>query len=109
MTENLDELLGRQPFSPFVIATEDGDSISISNPRKALVGNHMLVIADDGGRLHHIPFASITYIGKPGKTKRLTLDLDEDLHRRIKLACTIRGSSMVEEITKLLEKAFPAA
>ena len=42
-------------------------------------------------------------------TKRLTLDLEEDLHRRIKVACSIRGSTMVEEITKLLKKEFPAA
>jgi ParG len=46
---------------------------------------------------------------KTGIIKRLTLDLNEDLHRRIKLACTIRGSTMVEEITKLLEKEFPAS
>jgi ParG protein len=46
---------------------------------------------------------------KTGGTKRLTLDLDEDLHRRIKVACSIRGSTMVEEITKLLDKAFPAS
>ena len=46
---------------------------------------------------------------KTSVTKRLTLDLDEDLHRRIKLACTIRGSTMVEEITKLLEKEFPGS
>jgi ParG len=46
---------------------------------------------------------------KTGIIKRLTLDLNEDLHRRIKLACTIRGSTMVEEITKLLEKKFPAS
>jgi hypothetical protein len=25
----------------------------------------MVVIADDGGRLHHIPFASIARIGEP--------------------------------------------
>lgn len=43
------------------------------------------------------------------KQKRLTLDLNEDLHRRIKLACTSRGSTMVEEITKLLEKEFSAS
>ena len=42
-------------------------------------------------------------------TKRLTLDLNNALHRRIKLACTIRGSTMVEEITKLLEKEFPGS
>lgn len=45
-------------------------------------------------------------LAKTDKTKRLALDLSEDLHRRIKLACTARGSSMVEEITKLLEMEF---
>ena len=39
--------------------------------------------------------------------KRLTLDLDKDLHTRIKIACTKRGTSMVEEITKVLEEKFP--
>ena len=46
---------------------------------------------------------------KTGIIKCLTLDLNEDLHRLIKLACTIRGSTMVEEVTKLLEKEFPAS
>ena len=32
MTSKLNELLGRQLFTPFVITTEDGDLISISNP-----------------------------------------------------------------------------
>ena len=40
--------------------------------------------------------------------KRLTLDLDKDLHTRIKIACTKRGTSMVEEISKVLEEKFPA-
>jgi hypothetical protein len=46
---------------------------------------------------------------KPAKPKRLTLDLDPDLHRLIKLACTVRGSTMVEEITKLLDREFRAS
>ena len=39
--------------------------------------------------------------------KRLTLDLDKDLHTRIKIACTKRGTSMVEEISRVLEEKFP--
>ena len=39
---------------------------------------------------------------KTGTTKRLTLDLDESLHRRIKLACTIRGSTMVRGLKSAL-------
>jgi hypothetical protein len=42
-----------------------------------------------------------------GELKRLTLDLDKGLHRRIKSACAVRGTTMVEEITKLLEREFP--
>ena len=91
MTSKLDELLGRQPFLPFVITTEDGDSISIANPRKA-VGNQMVVIADDGGRLHHIPFATITHIGEPsrapgngGDKKLVNFRLDPEVLRQLKM------------------------
>jgi len=40
-------------------------------------------------------------------TKRLTLDIPVELHRRIKADCAVKDASMVEEITKLLEKRWP--
>lgn len=43
---------------------------------------------------------------KPVKMKRLTLDVSEDLHRRIKTSCANRGSKMADEIRALLEKHF---
>ena len=39
-------------------------------------------------------------------TKRLTLDIPETLHRKIKAACALKGTKMVDEIRPLLEERF---
>lgn len=39
-------------------------------------------------------------------TKRLTLDISVELHKKIKATCAMRDVKMVNEITKLLEKEF---
>jgi len=41
------------------------------------------------------------------KIKRLTIDLPESLHKRVKMECASRGTKMADEIRKLLEKEFP--
>ncbi len=41
------------------------------------------------------------------KTKRLTIDLPESLHRRVKAGCANRGEKMADVIRVLLEKEFP--
>ena len=41
------------------------------------------------------------------ETKRLTLDIPATLHKRIKAACAMRGTKMVDEIRSLLEERFP--
>lgn len=40
------------------------------------------------------------------KMKRLTLDVSEELHRKIKSACANRGVKMADEIRALLESHF---
>jgi hypothetical protein len=40
------------------------------------------------------------------KMKRLTLDVSEELHRKIKSACANRGTKMADEIRALLETHF---
>ena len=40
------------------------------------------------------------------QTKRLTLDIPVGLHARIKAACAMRGTKMVDEIRVLLEERF---
>jgi hypothetical protein len=39
--------------------------------------------------------------------KRLTIDLPESLHRRVKIGCAQRGEKMADVIRALLEKEFP--
>lgn len=39
--------------------------------------------------------------------KRLTFDIPETLHRRIKTQCASKGIKMTEELRILLEKHFP--
>jgi hypothetical protein len=41
------------------------------------------------------------------QTKRLTIDLPESLHRRVKIGCAQRGEKMADVIRALLEKEFP--
>lgn len=40
------------------------------------------------------------------KMKRLTIDVPEELHRRIKSGCAGRGVKMADEIRALLEQHF---
>jgi hypothetical protein len=39
--------------------------------------------------------------------KRLTIDIPESLHTRVKSQCAKRGAKMADEIRALLEKHFP--
>ena len=40
--------------------------------------------------------------------KRLTIDIPESLHTRVKSQCAKRGAKMADEIRTLLETHFPA-
>ena len=42
------------------------------------------------------------------KMKRLTFDVSEALHRRIKTQCAGKGVKMTDELRALLEERFPA-
>jgi hypothetical protein len=49
---------------------------------------------------------SVTEVaGEP--MKRLTVDLPESLHKRVKAGCAMRGVKMADEIRRLLEANFP--
>lgn len=39
--------------------------------------------------------------------KRLTIDLPESLHRRIKVACANKGVKMADDLRELLERTYP--
>ena len=38
--------------------------------------------------------------------KRLTIDIPQSLHTRIKAACALRGSKMVDEIRAILDREY---
>jgi len=38
------------------------------------------------------------------KTQRLSLDIEADLHRRFKIACLLNDTTMLDELTPLIEK-----
>ncbi len=40
--------------------------------------------------------------------KRLTFDIDADLHKRIRMTCLGRDKDMAEELRRILEENFPA-
>jgi hypothetical protein len=41
------------------------------------------------------------------KLVRVTFDLDEELHRRMKTYCSSNGRKMVDEVRELFEQHFP--
>ena len=45
---------------------------------------------------------------KTEEMKRLTFDIPDSLHRRIKSQCAVKGVKMADELRGLLEKYFPA-
>ena len=46
--------------------------------------------------------------GELERRKRLTIDLPESLHRRVKIACVIEDTTIVEVVRELLTERFPA-
>jgi hypothetical protein len=45
--------------------------------------------------------------GDGEKMKRLTIDIPESLHRRVKAGCAVRGIEMASLMREFLEKEFP--
>ena len=39
--------------------------------------------------------------------KRLTLDIPEDLHRRVKSGCAVRGEKIADVVRRYLAAEFP--
>ncbi len=46
---------------------------------------------------------------EPEKMKRLTIDITEGLHRRIKSQCAMNGTKIADEVRELLLKKYGTA
>ena len=44
---------------------------------------------------------------EPEPIKRLTIDVPESLHRRVKAQCAMRGTKIADEVRALLVEHFP--
>ncbi|MCL2874797.1 MAG: hypothetical protein FWF12_00585 [Betaproteobacteria bacterium] len=44
--------------------------------------------------------------GQPEKMKRLTIDIPDGLHRKIKSACGLRGTTIADEVRELLLQKY---
>lgn len=54
--------------------------------------------------------ANVTTLVQPAEPmKRFTIDVSENLHKRIKVACAARGTKMADVIRELLEREFPGS
>jgi hypothetical protein len=64
--QDLEMALDERTFNPFVLTTVDGFALPVTDPRKALLGASMIVIANVDGRLYQIPFRSISHLSEKG-------------------------------------------
>ena len=65
LKQEIQELLDREPFTPFVITGTDGFAIAVSHPKRVLVGLRMLAVTDEETeRLFHFPFSGIAHISE---------------------------------------------
>lgn len=66
---DLEQLLDPGLFVPFVVTLRDKDetALAVTNPRKAIVANSMLVMVGADKRLYHVPFRCILHITMAGE------------------------------------------
>ena len=48
-------------------------------------------------------------IKPPVPMKRLTLDIPEELHRRVKSGCAVRGEKIADVVRRYLDAEFPTS
>ena len=78
-------------------------SISFARPSAAPRPDPEMWVAGTGGEAG-------TPAPKPVvRMKRLTLDVPEDLHRRVKTGCAARGEKIADVVRRYLDEEFPAS
>lgn len=75
-------------------------TIAFKNPKPGANANPVDCWVGDVGVAPEQP-------AKPVRMKRFTLDVPEDLHRRIKCECANEGLKMADVLREILEKRFP--
>ena len=76
--------------------------VSLARPRRRRSAEDWVGGAG-GGADRRAPIAEAASV----PTKRLTLDIPEELHRRVKSGCALRGEKIVEVVPRFLEAEVP--
>ncbi len=63
--------------------------------------------ARDEGNSSHCAHQNEVSSSRGEIMKRFTIDVSEDLHKRIKAQCALRGAKMADVMREILEHEFP--
>lgn len=83
--------------------------VTMKMPAKKTDGADAWVNARTADVSESAPAAEVVNLHPVEAVKRLTIDVPEGLHKRIKAACAMRGTKMADVIRDMLDKAFPVA
>lgn len=97
-----------------------GKSVSFKVPQSKLAHGADAWIANrgaepattdrEGGSVTPLKAVEVAPAPEPKeRVARLTIDLPESLHRRVKMQCAGRGKKMVDVVREFLEREFPEA
>ena len=78
-------------------------SVSFTRPKAKTSVNAETWVAGNAADSAPVPKAVKT----PVPMKRLTLDIPEELHRRVKSGCAVRGEKIAEVVRRFLDAEFP--
>ncbi len=85
-----------------------GKSITFNpNPRNKQQPGTSALDAFVSGEAKPQAFSKKKFVEKK-PLKRLTFDIDADLHKRIRMTCLGRDNDMAEELRRILAENFPA-
>lgn len=87
-------------------------AFKVPPPKLAATAEKWIAGRDSPDRGEGASLPAIAEVVKPSKiakekTTRFTLDVSEELHRRIKVACAERGQTIAEVMRDVLEREFP--
>jgi len=80
-------------------------SVSFARPKGKVPADAETWVSGPGADTAPVPKAAKA----PVPMKRLTLDIPEELHRRVKSGCAVRGEKIAEVVRRFLDAEFPAS
>lgn len=80
-------------------------SVSFTRPKKKVPVNAETWVSGNAADTAPV----LKAIKTPVSMKRLTIDIPEELHRRVKSGCAVRGEKIAEVIRRILDVEFPAS